>query len=479
MLSQRISILLIFIFSILSPFQAIAATVSHPERLPNGERWFGIFFNDERAGFSFVRIRGDRSGYLLTSDSCVKMSAFAFSRNASIRESYVVNPDLTLRSFAVDQTIDGKHMTVKGETSPAGVKTVVDSDGSKKEKFLKNIGPVYPPMALNLIPLLKGIEPGRFYRVSMLDTEAVKLKKVKITVIGPESVGSTKAIHLRNDLYPVDNDIWVDYNGSTIKESVRDGWIVTQSEGEKTICEFIAEGALAKSDFIVEYSRVGIGETISKPSGVRKMTLELSDLPPDARIPQDPGQIVEKTEDGRMILTVDNSQLATKENANMAGEPPHDQKLIDQRRSNDPVLLAKKTEIIGNEKNPDKIIEKLALWVAGHIKDTAIESKSPSDTIRKGEGDCLAHARLYASLAQSGGVPTRVVLGLAYIKNRGFLYHSWAESYSGRWLPVDPTSGEVPADATHLKLVQGDTADNLVTLSKFVGKIRAKLLELK
>ncbi len=480
MSSRRIPLLLvIIILSLFSSFSVNAGTMPHPEKISNGERWFGIFFNDERAGFSYVRIQGDRSGYQLTSDSSVKMSGFAFSRNASMTESYAVNPDLTLRSFAVDQTIDGKHMTLKGEISPAGVDTVVDSAGSKKKKFLKSREPVYPPMAMNLIPLQKGIEPGRVYRVSMLDTEAVKLKKVKITVIGPENVGRTKAIHLRNDLYPVDNDIWVDYEGHTIKESVRDGWIVTQSEGEKTIREFIAEGALAKRDFIIDYSRVGIGETISKPSGVTKMVLELSHLPADARVPQGSVQKEEKLEYSRIILTIDNSLLTAKENANKAGEPPNNLKPIDRGQINDTVLLAKKAEIIGNEKNSDKIIEKLAFWVAAHVKDTPTANKSPSDTISKGEGDCLDRARLYSALAHAAGIPTRVVLGLAYTKDRGLLYHCWAESYSGRWLPVDPTSGEVPADATHVMLVLGDTADDLVTLSKFVGKIRAKLIELK
>ncbi len=476
---RRIFLLLVLtsLFAFYS-LKAFAGIIPRPEGPPIGERWFGIFFNDERAGFSYVNIRKDHSGYELHSDSSVKMSSFAFSRNASIRETYTVNPDLTLRSFAVNQTIDGKQMTLKGESSSTGVKAVVDSAGSKKEKLLKNKGLVYPPMAMNLIPLLKGTETGRVYRVSMLDTEAVKIKKVKITVIGPETVDGIKALHLRNDLYPVDNDIWIDYEGNTIKESVRDGWIVTQSEGEKTIRKFVSESALAKRDFIVDYSRVGAAEAISRPSEVRKMVLELVDLPADVHIPQDMVQKAEKTETG-CIITVDNSLLASKEAAVRDKETVGQLKLTDRIPSDNPALLAKKTEIIGNEKNPEKIIQKLTFWVASNIKDTVSGSDSPLDTLRKGEGDCLAHARLYSSLARAAGIPTRIVMGLAYVQERAFLYHCWAESYSYRWLPVDPTSGEVPADATHLKLVAGDTTENLVTLSRFVGKIKAKVLEHK
>jgi transglutaminase-like putative cysteine protease len=180
-----------------------------------------------------------------------------------------------------------------------------------------------------------------------------------------------------------------------------------------------------------------------------------------------------------MILTVDNSVLASKEATVRDKEPVDYLKPTDSMPSDDPALSARKSEIIGNEKNPEKIIEKLASWITAHVKDTSTASESPLDTIRKGEGDCLARARLYSALARAAGIPTRIVLGLAYIQDRGFLYHCWAESYSGKWLPVDPTSGEVPADATHLKLVEGDTAEDLVALSEFVGKIKAKVVEQK
>lgn len=471
--------LVIILPTMLSSLQAFAVSLPQLEKLPVGERWFGLFFNDERAGFSYVKIRKERAGYELHSDSSVKMSSFAFSRTATIRETYIVNPDLTLRSFAADQIIDGKEMVVKGETTPAGVKTAEDSAGSRKEKLLKTKGVVYPPMAMNLIPLLKGAEPGRVYSVSMLDPEAIKIKKVKITVIGPETVGGTKAIHLRNDLYPVDNDIWIDYEGNTIRESVRDGWIVTQFEGEKTIRKYIAASAVVKKDFIIDYSRVRIGEKISGPSKVKKLVLELTDIPADTSIPQGPLQKVEKNGGGRIILTVDNSVPASTNAVINARERANYLESTDHIPSGNPAILAKKTEIAGNEKDPEKVIKKLVTWVGAHVKDNAAASGYSLDAIHKGEGDCIARARLYASLARAAGIPTRIALGLAYIQDKGFLYHCWAESYSGRWLPVDPTSGEIPADATHLKLVEGDRAEDFVALSAFVGNIKAKVLEHK
>jgi hypothetical protein len=96
-----------------------------------------------------------------------------------------------------------------------------------------------------------------------------------------------------------------------------------------------------------------------------------------------------------------------------------------------------------------------------------------------GEVGSLAHARLYASLARAAGIPTKLVSGLVYVPDEGFLYHSWAESYVGKWIPVDPLFGEIPANATHLKLVEGDSEEAMVKLSKFIGNIQAKVLDQK
>ena len=48
--------------------------------------------------------------------------------------------------------------------------------------------------------------------------------------------------------------------------------------------------------------------------------------------------------------------------------------------------------------------------------------------------------------------------GLIYISGRpgGFYFHQWATVWVGRWIDVDPTFNQPQADATHIKLVEGD-----------------------
>jgi transglutaminase-like putative cysteine protease len=95
-------------------------------------------------------------------------------------------------------------------------------------------------------------------------------------------------------------------------------------------------------------------------------------------------------------------------------------------------------------------------------------------------GNCQTHARLYTALARAAGIPTRFVSGLVYLDGKGFLYHSWAESLlDGRWVPIDPTYDQVPADPTHLKLLEGHLPEDMAPIITIIGRIHIKVLEVK
>jgi transglutaminase-like putative cysteine protease len=69
-----------------------------------------------------------------------------------------------------------------------------------------------------------------------------------------------------------------------------------------------------------------------------------------------------------------------------------------------------------------------------------------AEVLRRMSGDCNEHTALYVALARAAGIPSRVALGLVY-EDGFFCYHAWPEIYAGRWIAVDPTLGQFPADA--------------------------------
>ncbi|MCI0481428.1 MAG: transglutaminase-like domain-containing protein, partial [Candidatus Dadabacteria bacterium] len=144
--------------------------------------------------------------------------------------------------------------------------------------------------------------------------------------------------------------------------------------------------------------------------------------------------------------------------------------------SGDPEIISKSKEILGEEKDSLKAVRMLNGWVFAYLRKTGTAGiPNAMDVLKTGSGDCNEHSALFAALARAAGIPTKTVSGTIYLDGR-FYYHAWNEVYVGEWVAVDPTFGQVPADATHLKLVEGDLNKSSVIMNA-AGKINLKILE--
>jgi transglutaminase-like putative cysteine protease len=454
---------------------AFAAGLPKLSAPPEGERWFSIQLSGERVGFAHLNIVKAEDGYRIDTESSVKMRGMGFAREAATKASYLVGRDLALRSFVAENSIDGSPMTLKGEVTAKGVRVVVESGGSKKERSLKAKGAVYPPEALNIYPLMQGAETGKTYRIAMLDPDSVKVKQVKVEVIAQETVAGIAAVHLQNNLFPiVDNDIWVDLKGNTLKESVRDDLVVTLAEDEKSARLYLANAALSKRDLVLDFSLIRIEPPLERPAQLKKLSVEFTGIPSSQPLLQGKWQQATRLADGKVLFTMPNPAFAP-----VPAEAPQPSDLEPATRipSDSVEIIAKKDEILGAVKDPAEAARLLMAWVAKEIKGTVTDSQSPLETLKIRNGNCQSHARLYAALARAAGIPTRFVSGLVYAQGQGFLYHSWAESYLNGWISVDPTFGEMPANLTHIKLVEGDSPDEMGLLAGMIGKVKAKTTE--
>ena len=115
-------------------------------------------------------------------------------------------------------------------------------------------------------------------------------------------------------------------------------------------------------------------------------------------------------------------------------------------------------------------------WVYKHIEKTPVASNPDALEIAKQlKGDCNEHAVLLAALLRALGIPTRICTGLIYM-NDDFYYHAWNEAYVGSWISIDATLNQVPSDATHIKLLEGDL-ENQIGLLQVIGRIKVEVLE--
>jgi Transglutaminase-like superfamily len=129
----------------------------------------------------------------------------------------------------------------------------------------------------------------------------------------------------------------------------------------------------------------------------------------------------------------------------------------------------------GTERDPRVVAERINRWVYDSVrKRITFGVPDALQVLHARSGDCNEHTQLYVALARAAGVPARAAAGLVYVNGK-FYYHAWPEVYIGRWVAVDPTFGEFPADAGHLRFVVGGLArqTELVTL---IGALRIHVL---
>ena len=144
-------------------------------------------------------------------------------------------------------------------------------------------------------------------------------------------------------------------------------------------------------------------------------------------------------------------------------------------QSDNPVLQAQARQITENTRRPDRAAERLTRWVYENVrKQVTVGVPSALDVYARRAGDCNEHTVLFIAFARAVGLPARTAAGLVYLDGT-FYYHAWPEVWLGDWVAVDPTFGQFPADAAHLRLTSGGLARQL-ELVRLVGRLGVEVV---
>ncbi len=145
-------------------------------------------------------------------------------------------------------------------------------------------------------------------------------------------------------------------------------------------------------------------------------------------------------------------------------------------QSDDDEIIALTQKILDGEENPVQAAKIINTWIYKNLEKSATVSlPNARDVLETKVGDCNEHAALFSAMARAAGIPTKTVLGIMYY-DESFYYHAWNEVFVGKWVAVDSTYGQFPADATHLKLIEGNLAKS-GEISKLVGKLNIEIID--
>ncbi|MBU1068838.1 transglutaminase-like domain-containing protein [Myxococcota bacterium] len=149
--------------------------------------------------------------------------------------------------------------------------------------------------------------------------------------------------------------------------------------------------------------------------------------------------------------------------------------------SDDPGVIKLARLAAGGAKTPVEILRAVTLFVGDYVEDTLrsdVESARMVAQLKK--GDCTEHSILATALFRALGFPARQVGGVGYVRMcgtdsclEGLGYHAWTQVWVGRWIDVDPTWKQMPADVTHLMMGATDDMEWLESL----GNLKITVLE--
>jgi transglutaminase-like putative cysteine protease len=143
--------------------------------------------------------------------------------------------------------------------------------------------------------------------------------------------------------------------------------------------------------------------------------------------------------------------------------------------STEPELARRAAAVVGAERDALVVAERLNTWVHRSLgKQITFGIPSALRVLRVRRGDCNEHTQLYVAMARAVGLPARVATGLTYI-DRKFYYHAWPEVFVGEWVAVDPTLGQFPADAAHLRFAVGGLGRQM-DLLRLIGKLEIDVI---
>jgi hypothetical protein len=340
----------------------------------------------------------------------------------------------------------------------------IDASGSREERKVPLAGPLYPPSAVSYLPVLRGLSLGRRSRFTMFEGETQQLAEAEQEVLGWETskLFEGPAFKLLTRMLGVETTTWIAVDGRPLLEVAMNGVLISGLEDESTARRYLVEASLNKREAMLDFSLLRAGP-LPAPRSATRMEIVLQGVPAGFALPSDGGQACQ---DSRCV--VDRTAPLAQ------GNPTkylHASLVAPSNLGEVRDLAAK---ISGAGSDAEKI-ERILAWMDDNIAKQAVDSFTALDVLRERRAECQGHAYLFAALARASGIPARIVNGLVYsAQHGGFLYHTWNEAWIAArgWQPVDATFGQLHADATHLKLIEGEQAGDLVPLVSLVGRVR-------
>lgn len=451
-----------------------------PPDLVLKDDWFGIYFNQNKIGYAnFTRGLDDvdaRAGYKIQAEAFLILPVLGLDERVWLQIESHIDPEYELKDFYFLFLSGQTKVEIRG-------KKLMDkeyelkycyADKSSKTTITLPEGVVFsdffgPPKEV-IRP-----QPGKVVKFFTFNPLTLTAEEVYLQVVKKENLEICDKIHscylIKVNFSNLESKAWVDEDGRLLKEESPLGLIIIR-ESQNEVLSFLTRQR--KSDF-------DIAEFFSLPSNLDLQPLIINKL---YVVLRGKNLNLESLANKRQIILdkeFDNDITKVSLLINKESKEEIVSSLDEYLKSNsfiqseDPKIKAIAEYLTRNEGNEVSKVKSILAWVYSYLeKKPTLSIPSALTALNLRQGDCNEHTFLFTALTRNIGIATKIKNGLVYINGR-FYYHTWPSVYiDKKWIDVDPTLNQFPADPTHIMLIEGELAEQLDIL-KILGKIEIEV----
>jgi len=446
--------------------------------IKNSEEWMGIYFGNKKIGYVHTTYANADGNQKVIEQSFLKLKIMDQPREVRTIGDALFTLKGSLLSFTFSITSGEVTLVVSGESKEKGIALKIKTGGTTREEFLKTAGPVYISQGLKFFIQQQKIKPGDKYTIQMLDPSILKDARMEIEVLDEETIDFSgkkiKTSRIKSSFMGMETTTWLSPGGEALREQGPMGTLAIRETSTEALNKGWAEDE--EMDFILA-TAVPVKNEISSPDSISYLKMKITGLDAEKLDLNDHRQRFAGN-----ILEI-KKELPEEINQAKLYKLPYPEADMKNLLAPTPLIQSDSIEIksvikeiLGNTTDAVLAVNLLNRWVYNNLKKiSTISVPSAIEVLKSRRGDCNEHTVLFTALARAAGIPTKTAAGLVYQKGH-FFYHAWAVVYLGHWVTVDPTFNQFPADATHIKLAEGDIAD-WIKLVPLIGRIQIEILE--
>jgi hypothetical protein len=443
-------------------------------------QWRGVYYRGEKIGFTVSQVERTDDGFALSEDGRLQFSLLGATTAAVLRTTARVDRAFALQTFEFSLDPGTGPTTVRGRLDGLRLSLdIISASGTRSETRDLEAPPALM-LSMGRRLASEGLVAGARYEWQIFDPATMKNAPVQLAVGEREVVDAggrpIPAFRVELSFSGLSTTAWITDTGEIVREESPMGLISVRETQERAttlaVTNMMQEDMLAASAVVPTMPRRSF---ITEPRDVTRLRMRID----NANLSGDDLQGVGQTITGNVVELVDTRGLT-------AGPAPAD---LDRYLRPEPFIESDAPEILaeaermvqgitGARARAERLMREVNQLVE---KKPTVSLPSALEVLRTKVGDCNEHTVLFVALARSLGIPSRINVGLAYVRG-AFYYHAWPEVYldegggRGLWLPVDPTFNQFPADATHVRLARGGL-DQQTAILPLIGRVKMTVLQ--